>query len=533
MLPAQLATDPAFSERFRREANAAAGLNNPHVIPIHNFGEIDGRLYVDMRLVEGRDLQHILEQGPLDPSRAVGIIEQVASALDAAHRIGLVHRDVKPSNVLVDSEDFAYLIDFGIVRTVGDAGLTDTNKVVGTSAYMAPERIIAGPLDHRCDVYALACMLHECLTGQPPFPADSLGRQIAAHLTRPPPKPSQLRAGVPKQFDGVIAAGMAKDPEQRYATTKELAHAARNALTAPAAATRAGPVSVASAPPTVEATVANPRWWRRKAVIVPAAVLGVVIAVIASVIAITSGEGPSGIRYGAQVELPFDQLETLNAVAVDSTGTVFVADGSLVLKLTVGASAPTQLRVSVVQALGVAVNAGGDVYVLDQNNVLKFLAGTADRPVRYPYVDNPAALAVDTTGTVYVTDLATNNVFEYQAGAATSVELPFTDVTPCGVAVDSARTVYVVDHIPQSGAQACCWRHRSNRTALPGLSSSAPWRSMPPAPSTSLAAAGCSSLLLAPALQPNCPSLTSFSPTRWPSTPSATCTSPTPAICEC
>ena len=385
VLPAGLATDPIFSERFRREANAAAGLNNPHVIPIHNFGEIDGRLYVDMRLVEGRDLQHILEQGPLDPSRAVGIIDQIASALDAAHRIGLVHRDVKPSNVLVDGEDFAYLIDFGIVRTAGDAGLTDTNKVVGTSAYMAPERIIAGRLDHRSDVYALACMLYECLTGQPPFPADNLGQQIAAHLTRPPPKPSQLRAGVPKQFDAVIAAGMAKDPEQRYATTKELAHAARNALTTPVAPNRPGWVSHASAPPTVEATVPDPRWWRRKAAIIPAAVLGVVTAVIASIIAITSGgDGPPGVRYGVQVELPFDQLESLNAVAVDSTGTVYVADGSQVLKLPVGASTPTELPVSVVQALGVAVNAAGDLYVLDQNNVLKFWpappTGLSDTP---------------------------------------------------------------------------------------------------------------------------------------------------------
>ena len=128
VLPANLANDPQFEQRFRREAFAAAGLANPHVVPIHTFGEIDGRLYVDMRLIEGRDLEGILAHGPLEPARAVGIIDQVASALHAAHRIGLVHRDVKPSNILVDEEDFAYLIDFGIARAAGETGLTRYRK---------------------------------------------------------------------------------------------------------------------------------------------------------------------------------------------------------------------------------------------------------------------------------------------------------------------------------------------------------------------------------------------------------------------
>src|ERR1700760_810266 len=132
VLPGQYADDKVYQERFRREAKSAAGLNDPHVVPIHDFGEIDGRLFVTMRLIEGRDLQSILADGPLDPARAVNIIGQVASALNAAHRIDLVHRDVKPSNILVAEDDFAYLIDFGIARATGDSALTNSGSIIGT-----------------------------------------------------------------------------------------------------------------------------------------------------------------------------------------------------------------------------------------------------------------------------------------------------------------------------------------------------------------------------------------------------------------
>lgn len=229
VLPAHLADDPQFEQRFRREAYAAAGLANPHVVPIHSFGEIDGRLYVDMRLIEGRDLHQILTDGALPLPRAVSITEQIASALQSAHRVGLVHRDVKPSNVLVDEDDFAYLIDFGIARGIGQTSLTATSGVVGTWAYMAPERLSKDNTDARADVYALACVLHECLTGSQPFPANSLERQIAAHIAEPPPRPSLLQPTVPTSMDSVIAKGMAKDPDQRFQTVKELANAARAA----------------------------------------------------------------------------------------------------------------------------------------------------------------------------------------------------------------------------------------------------------------------------------------------------------------
>jgi serine/threonine-protein kinase len=233
VLPAHLAGDSAFVARFRREADAAAQLNNPHIIPIHNYGEIDGRLYVDMRFVEGRDLAEVLADGPLEPGRAVRIVEQVAKALQAAHHIGLVHRDVKPSNILLDADDFAYLIDFGIARAADQTRMTGTNSIIGSWPYMSPERLRAGQVDARADIYALACVLYECLTGSTPYPGDNFEQQITAHLTEPPPRPSSTDPNLPVALDPVIATGMAKDPDQRYATTVELANAARDAITVP------------------------------------------------------------------------------------------------------------------------------------------------------------------------------------------------------------------------------------------------------------------------------------------------------------
>ena len=229
VLPTHLADDNRFQQRFRREARAAAGLDEPHVVPIFDFGEIEGRLYVAMRLIQGQDLQDLLSDGPLQPAYAVRIIEQIASALHAAHRIGLVHRDVKPSNILITGDDFAYLIDFGIARAAGETSLTSSSITIGTWAYMAPERF-KGIADARADVYALACVLYQSLTRKPPFPGESFEQLAAAHMFEPPPQPSMVQAGVPAAMDQVIATGMAKVPDQRYQTAKDLALAARGAL---------------------------------------------------------------------------------------------------------------------------------------------------------------------------------------------------------------------------------------------------------------------------------------------------------------
>nr|WP_236566577.1 serine/threonine-protein kinase [Nocardia sp. CY41] len=246
LLSEELAKDPMYQLRFRRESQAAARLAEPHVIPIHDWGVIDGVLFIDMRLVRGADLRTLLRgQGPLSPARAVGIIEQIASALDAAHASNLVHRDVKPANILVTDADFAYLVDFGIAHTEGDSAVTLVGMAVGSYIYMAPERFDVGPVTGRADVYSLACVLHECLTGATPFPSASMNVLIKSHMSDPPPRPSTQAAGIPAALDEVVNRGMAKDPADRFPTATALARAARAAL---AAAPATGPTLVVRAP---------------------------------------------------------------------------------------------------------------------------------------------------------------------------------------------------------------------------------------------------------------------------------------------
>jgi YVTN family beta-propeller protein len=233
LLSHEVSEDEDLCARFRREAQIVASLRHPHVIPVHGFGEIEGRMYLDMRLVEGSDLATMLEGGALPPERAVDIVEQVAGALEAAHDEGLVHRDVKPSNVLIarggGSADFAYLVDFGIARSVDAPTVTREDQPAGTLAYMAPERFRGARPAASGDIYALACLLYECLTGRRPFENANLPDLLYAHLDEPPPRPS---ASVPTlaAFDAVIARGLAKDPSDRYRTATELASAARDAV---------------------------------------------------------------------------------------------------------------------------------------------------------------------------------------------------------------------------------------------------------------------------------------------------------------
>ncbi|ODR09007.1 protein kinase [Mycobacterium sherrisii] len=230
----QSSADPVFRERMRREARTAGRLQEPHVVPIHDYGEIDGKMFMEMRLVEGTDLDSLLKRyGPLTPPRAVAIITQIASALDAAHAAGVMHRDIKPPNILITRDDFAYLVDFGIASATTDEKLTQLGTAVGTWKYMAPERFTNAEVTYRADIYALACVLHECLTGAAPYRASTAGELVRAHTSDAIPRASDERSGIPKAFDAVIARGMAKKPEDRYASAGDLALAAHEALSTP------------------------------------------------------------------------------------------------------------------------------------------------------------------------------------------------------------------------------------------------------------------------------------------------------------
>ncbi len=230
IIKGQFANDRGYRARFERESHATAKLQEPHVIPIHGFGEIDGCLFIDMRLVRGTDLQSLTDRGPLDPTRAVAIVTQVAAALDAAHAEHLIHRDVKPQNIIITPADFAYLVDFGIAETVGDTRLTVAGTQVGSWAYMAPERFTDQQITPAVDVYALTCVLYEALTGQMPFHVGTPEAVIASHLSSPPPRPSVTNPKVPAAFDDVIARGMAKEPDDRYGSAGAVARAANRAL---------------------------------------------------------------------------------------------------------------------------------------------------------------------------------------------------------------------------------------------------------------------------------------------------------------
>jgi serine/threonine-protein kinase len=225
VLPAELSGDGAFRARFARESETAAGLEHPNVVPIYEAGEADGTLFIAMRLIRGTSLDRLLDGPvPLDPGRTLSILSQVASALDEAHAGGLVHRDVKPANILVlpgrdGGPDHAYLSDFGLTRRQDSAsGLTQTGQFVGTVAYVSPEQIEGRPVDGRADVYSLGCVVFHCLTGQVPFHRDSEIASLWAHVREPAPQVTSLRPDLPVSVDAVVARAMSKEPDERHPT---------------------------------------------------------------------------------------------------------------------------------------------------------------------------------------------------------------------------------------------------------------------------------------------------------------------------
>ncbi len=467
--------NPVFRARMQREADAAGRLTEPHVVPIHDYGEIDGKFYVEMRLIDGTDLSTLLKRsGPLNPARAVAIVSQIAAALDAAHASGVTHRDVKPENILVTGNDFAYLVDFGIARAAADPALTQTGLAMGTYSYMAPERFSGNDVTYRADVYSLACVLAECLTGAPPFATDSVERAVAAHLTEPPPRPSQLRPGrVPVAFDQVIATGMAKNPEERYRTAGDLAAAAHEALTAaeqyqaativrrseespPPAGADMGPAGV-EAPTQARAYSRSPAPPIQRPQPPPPAA--------------TSGDWPSQPRIPAAVGSAYTpdfsptgeprekrKRRILVGAAVVSLIAAIVI-GYLILRPShhegswTTASGQTVLPFTGIDFRlspgGVALDSSGNVYVTSEGmygRVVKLPSGSSTSTVlSFHGLYQPQGLAVDSAGAVYAADF-NNKVVKQEPGSNKQIALPFTGLNyPEGVAVDGAGAVYVAD----------------------------------------------------------------------------------------
>ncbi len=270
ILSPELAEDQRFRDRFIRESQLAASLEHPNIVPIHEAGEADAVLFIAMRYVRGTDLKSLIARdGPLGPERTATIVSQVASALDAAHAEGLIHRDVKPSNVLVVEPDragaeHAYLTDFGLIRRVTQGtSLTKTGQFMGTIDYVAPEQIRGDAVDGRADVYSLGCLLYECLTGQPPFVSELEVTILYGHLEEPPPSVTAHRPELPEAIDDIVARAMAKKPEDRYQSAGELARAARLALESGADRERQPPAPAS----------------RKRRPLVPAAIVAVAVVV--------------------------------------------------------------------------------------------------------------------------------------------------------------------------------------------------------------------------------------------------------------
>ena len=297
-----LSDNVAFRDRFVRESRLTASLDHPNVIPVFAAGETDGVLYIAMRYVDGTDLRSLVAaEGKLDPLRAAGVIAQVASALDAAHERGLVHRDVKPANILVASRgggEHVYLTDFGLTkRSASESGLTSAGEWVGTLDYVAPEQLRGDHVDGRADVYALGAVLYETLTGQVPFPRDDDVAKLWAHISDSPPMATDLAPDVPRRLAGVARRAMEKDPDDRFDSASDMGRAALAAVpgggdTGARARLAAGRTRLPRAPR------------RRRVWVALLAAVGVAAAAVVAVLLLGSQESSDGDAARAGNALP-------------------------------------------------------------------------------------------------------------------------------------------------------------------------------------------------------------------------------------
>jgi serine/threonine-protein kinase len=470
LISPQFSSNSVFRARMQREADTAGRLTEPHIVPIHDYGEIEGQFFVEMRLIDGASLRTILKHyGPLNPARTVAIVRQIAAALDAAHANGVTHRDVKPENILIGGNDFAYLVDFGIARAAADPGLTQSGTAVGTYNYMAPERFTGDQVTYRADIYALACVLGECLTGAPPFQSDSVERLVAAHLLEPVPRLSQqLRPGmIPVALDQVIARGMAKNPEERYRTAGDLAAAAHDALTGPdqhleTSILRQGDNAtlLGNSPDTLRAA------WAYHGALANPADLGPSDETMVRPVPVPGAEQGSGGSWPPVMQdfargAPRPGRKRKRWIIAGAAALLLVSAIGVTGYLGTRPSSASSKPVSGQTVLpfngidfrlspgGVALDKAGDVFVTSEGmygRVVELPAGSST-PTVLPFsgLYQPQGLAVDSTGAVYVADF-NNRVIKLAAGSNNQTVLPFTGLNyPEGVAVDGQGNVYVAD----------------------------------------------------------------------------------------
>ena len=495
LLAPELAADPEFQRRFEREALMAAALDHPHIIPVYDAGEADGVLYLAMRFVEGSDLATVIKaKGRLDPERTCTILSQVASALDAAHGSGLVHRDVKPGNILIGHvvdagrAEHVYLSDFGLTRRFAGTALSVTT-VAGTPHYMAPERFRGVPSAPAIDVYALGCVAYACLTGSPPFASDSFESVVAGHLYEPPPKVSDRWADLPAGVDAILAKAIAKQPADRYSSCGAFVDALHDGIRAGAVASQttrspSAPAERARRIPWPRVPAWVTRITRRRKIVGVASVAVVVVAALVALAVLTIGTPAPPSRL----------IGGFRALAVDPAGGVYLgtAGDSRILKVepsgTVRTIAGTgtkgysgdngpAAKAQLWDPEGLAADGAGDLYIADTDNqrirkidsagTITTIAGNGTQDstgdgglaslaeVRYP-----VGVALDRSGDLYITEGGGRRVrkidqngristvagtgvvgFSGDGGPATRAQLG----DPAGVAVDDSGNLYIAD----------------------------------------------------------------------------------------
>lgn len=438
LLPPEYGADPELAGRVLEQARVAAALNNPHLVPVHDFGQIGGRLFVDMRLIAGSDLRSTVRTGPLPAEKATSIVEQVASALNSAHRAGLVHGKVRPSNIMVTADGFAYLLDLGM----GQVGSSPTAAL----PYCAPEGFGAAGADAASDIYSLAGVLVECLTGAPPLPGGA-----------EPPRPSLSVAGVPPAFDEVIARGMARYPALRYGSATELAAAARAAVgaarpTPPVADCRNRPVLVGALGLAMAVALC--------------AVIGVAVtrtdtgatggadapdAAVANP-SLPTSQAPPPVAYGRQSVLPFADLDGPRGMVIAANGDILLADMNnvRVVRLVPATGVQMTLPISgLTQPVDVALDGDGNLYVADFTApavIIRFQMDTAAQ-AQVPLVDvtYPSSVTTDDSGNVYVGSYKIADMVMVPGGTGVQQPVPFNGVAVGDFDVDAGGDIYAVN----------------------------------------------------------------------------------------
>jgi len=467
----QYATDAVVRARLNREATLTASVSHPNLVPIYDAGEVDGTGYIATAWIEGVSLRDLVaKDGPLEPQRAVGLLNQVAGALEAAHEVGLIHRDVTPSNVLVDEDGIAYLTDFGLTRRVTDPeGLTATHQLMATLDFLAPEQIEGEPVDRRADVYSLGCLAYFLLAGHPPFPREGQAAVLYAHLSGDYQPLSEIRDDVPPELDVAVRAAMARDPDQRPPTAAAFARMLQHATADEAETTP--PLARVASPP--QAPPARRSRWRRRAEItagVAAALalaaggIGVYAALhdhaagtrtlavgrTAAAVApgpssgVDVGTGPSG----TVVRLAGTSGDRTNVVRVggdaervqQDAGRLFVAGGDRLTVLDPKARAATR-RVRLPGRVAGLSAAGGTAWLTLRKRPTLLRVGVATAPILLPH----SASAVAAAGqTVWVADSADEALIRIEGATRTLVARVHVRGRPTALAIAGNR-LWVVD----------------------------------------------------------------------------------------